>query len=184
MAQEPTKPSYNKRLAMFIRFLAESGNVNTAAASSGFADTSTVYYHKRNNKEFAADWADAMDRFGDVLEAEAARRALKGVTKDIYYKGGVCGQEQVFSDGLMAKLLEGAKPDKYKTKGADTNTNINVKVGIAVIPMQATNVEDWERDSVVLADRDNAIDAQFTELNPPPKQIESTVSHAMKVVRV
>jgi hypothetical protein len=54
----------------------------------------------------------------------------------------------MFSDGLLSKLLDGSKPDKYQRRKNEIGGEINVNVGVAVIPMQAPSVENWEQQSI------------------------------------
>lgn len=146
-AQVPAVVAFNKRRAgIFLRFLAETGRVGHASKLAGFTDPSPLYDRRKRDPEFKKAWEDALETAGDVFEDEAVRRGKEGVVKDIYYKGEVVGQERVYSDGLLSKLLDGAKRDKYNPK--KDAAKVDVHVGLAVIPMTAPTVEDWERDSI------------------------------------
>lgn len=168
-----------KRYVLFLNYLEETGRVDHAAALAGFTNTSVVYKKRKDDPDFAAKWAEALDRAGDGFEAEAARRGREGVLKDVYYKGEVVGQERVYSDGLLSKLLEGAKPDKYNKRINEHKGEVNVNVGLAVIPMIAPQIEDWERASLDM--HQNIIDTTAQEV---ARQIEGPIaSRPMKVVR-
>lgn len=52
-------------------------------------------------------WLDG----GDVLEAEARRRAAEGVLEPVYYQGKICGRVRKYSDTLLAKMLEARRPE-------------------------------------------------------------------------
>ena len=136
-----------KRAKLFLHFLAETGRVRHSAQLAGFKDADALYYRKRHDAAFSKAWEEAIDIAGDKFEDEAARRAVEGVDKDVYYKGEVVGQERQYSDGLLGKLLDGAKREKYAPK-KDSNTQVNVHVGLAVVPMTAPHLEDWERGSI------------------------------------
>ena len=57
------------------------------------------------------------DEYRQVLrEDEADRRAVEGVTEDIYHKGKVVGKKKVFSDHMLALQLKAGNPDKYSDK--------------------------------------------------------------------
>jgi len=70
----------------FLEALAEDGNVTRAAMVSGY-DRRSVYRKRQGDRTFAEAWDDAVDSAGDLLEAEARRRALSGVTKPLYHQG-------------------------------------------------------------------------------------------------
>lgn len=168
-----------KRKAMFLRVLGETGRVRYAATMAGWADVGIVYYHRKHDPEFKAAWAEAMERAGDAFEEEAARRGRDGVLKDVYYKGEVCGQERVYSDGLLSKLMDGAKPDKYQKRTTEHTGEINVKgtFGIAIIPAQAPSLEDWERQ--VRESTPMLIEGEATEILATPEAQRPP----MKIVR-
>ena len=52
----------------------------------------TVRRWRKENPDFEAAYADAMESGGDVLEDVAVDRAVKGTLKDVYYLGAVVGQ--------------------------------------------------------------------------------------------
>lgn len=137
-----------KRAKLFLHFLAERGRVLESARLAGFKDADALYYRRKHDEEFATAWQEALDRAGDMFEDEASRRAVEGVKKDVYYKGEVVGEEVVYSDGLLAKLMDGSKPDKYQRKKDAAQTNVHVQVGLAVVPMTNPQLEDWEKGSI------------------------------------
>ena len=49
-------------------------------------------------------------------EKEISRRAFRGVTEDIYYKGVIVGQRRVFSDTLAMFRLKALAPEKYRER--------------------------------------------------------------------
>jgi hypothetical protein len=132
----------------FLKILAQSGNVTEAAEAVGLTRTS-LYAHRQRHDDFSQDWDSALETFADGIEAEAIRRAVKGVTRYKFYKGkavlhptlcecnhgrrsheqgGRCQeegcscaqfqgqpyQEQEYSDALLALLLKGLRPEKYR----------------------------------------------------------------------
>lgn len=139
-----------RRASMFIRFLAETGRVAYAAQCAGFADVNQLYKKRRADDDFAEQWNEALEIAGDRFEAEAVRRAVDGVEEPITYKGEVTGYKTVYSDGLLAKLMDGAKPGKYRHNVTEVKGEINHRGAIAVLPMQAKNVEEWERECAKL----------------------------------
>ena len=167
-----------KRAKLFLHLLSETGRVLASAKTAGFKDADALYARRKRDPAFAKAWAEAISRAGDRFEDEAVRRGVEGVDKDVYYKGEVVGQERVYSDGLLGKLMEGAKPEKYNPK-KENNTNIHVQVGLAVVPMTATSLEDWERGSIEMhADQRQIIDATAEPVAKP-----ASVSAGQKIVR-
>jgi hypothetical protein len=131
-----------KRKKKFIECLAMNGNVLDSAMAVGYTSTTQLHALRRDDEEFAEAWEDAVQRFVYAMEAEADRRGMHGVYKDVWYKGEVVGQEMVYSDSLLMFRLKALKPDMYNHQNRGANMNINF--GIAVLPMQAESEEEWE----------------------------------------
>lgn len=74
---------------------------------------STVSAWRVNFPDFDADYRDAMEDSGDVLEDVAVNRAVKGTAKDVYYLGEVVGQQIEYDNGLLFNMIKGRKPEKY-----------------------------------------------------------------------
>jgi hypothetical protein len=70
----------------FLKVLAGSGNITLAAEAVGLARMS-LYAHRLRHPDFSQAWDDALETFADGIEAEAIRRAVKGVTRYKFYKG-------------------------------------------------------------------------------------------------
>ncbi|MDO9463795.1 MAG: hypothetical protein Q7J67_00600 [bacterium] len=102
----------------FFQNLSLTCNVTKSAASIGVS-RQHVHHLRRNNKQFAKDWDDAIERATDTLEAEARRRALEGFARPIYYQGKKVGDEILYSDQLMVTLLRAHRPDKFRESGFD-----------------------------------------------------------------
>jgi hypothetical protein len=77
------KPPWGKP---FLKVLADSGNVTRAAASVGI-HRMTAYRARMQQPDFSQAWDDALETFVDGIEAEAVRRAVKGVVRYKFYKG-------------------------------------------------------------------------------------------------
>jgi hypothetical protein len=90
----------------------------------------TVGWVKRWRKEdpaVAVALDDAMDSGVAGLENEAIRRAVKGTPREIYHKGLVVGEEQVYSDALLTLLLKGRRKQVYGTTDVNVNTSISIQ---------------------------------------------------------
>jgi hypothetical protein len=74
---------------------------------------------RRNDKEFAKDWADAIEEATDALEAAARGRAIDGHKRPIYQGGKHVGDEIVYSDRMTEILLKAHRPEQFREKGFD-----------------------------------------------------------------
>ncbi len=101
---------------IFINTLRQNGNIR-ASCEKAKINRATAYRERRSNKEFDELWGAALEDAGDTLEAEAWRRAVKGVLKPVFYQGEETGEVREYSDTLLIFLLKGAKPEKYKDRG-------------------------------------------------------------------
>ena len=128
-------------IGKFLDLLAKTGKVADSARAVGFTTTAFLHTLRREDEDFAELWDQAIDAAGDVLEAEAHRRAVEGIVDDVYYKGEVVGHKLLYSDQLLMFLLRGTRPEKYNQSGG--GAQINVKFGVAVLPMTAPSEAEW-----------------------------------------
>lgn len=99
----------------FLKALAHSGHVQESCKISGL-DSGTAYTLRALNKNnFGIRWKYALEEFVERLEREALRRGVDGVTKQLYYQGVRFGEQQEYSDSLLALALKANSP-KYKDK--------------------------------------------------------------------
>lgn len=70
----------------FLEQLTATGNVSASARSVGVSSTN-VYALRKSDGDFAAAWDQALEDASDDLEAEARRRAIKGVEEPVVYQG-------------------------------------------------------------------------------------------------
>jgi hypothetical protein len=112
----PVWPGGKPRQAAFLTALiAHAGQLGRAATATGIHRT-TVYTWLKGDEHYRALHAEAMAQVTQVLEDEAIRRAVEGVSKGVYHQGEQCGEERVYSDGLLMFLLRGAAPEKYRER--------------------------------------------------------------------
>lgn len=126
-ATPPAAPSVQdvQTAAAKTRFLQEFTRTGNVSAAAKLADVGrrTHYDWLAQDPDYAAAFAEATEEAGDLLEAEARRRALEG---SISYKFDRYGAplkhpdhpelnyfERTYSDTLLIFLLKGAKPEKY-----------------------------------------------------------------------
>lgn len=139
----PIAVSLRKRKA-FLKYLRQTGKVAFSARKAGFADTSYLHKLKQQDEEFAAEWAAAIDAAMDRFEDEAIRRAVEGVDKAVMYKGEVVHYEKEYSDQLLMFMLRAGRPDKFRDN-VNVSGTISANIGVAILPMTAPKLEDWER---------------------------------------
>jgi hypothetical protein len=96
----------------FLGALATTASVTRAAKASGL-HRNTWYRHRSQRPEFAAAWAEALERGTDALEDEAVRRAVEGVLKPVFHQGKRVGALRTYSDTLLMFLLKARRPDKF-----------------------------------------------------------------------
>ena len=93
----PKRGTKVTRQNAFIEALKQTGNITLAVQAAGVTRTQ-AYRWRDASDEFAARWYEALQAAGEVLEAEARRRAFSG------------------SDTLLIFLLKGIYPEKYRDR--------------------------------------------------------------------
>lgn len=101
--------------AKFLRHFAENGNISAACRELNIGRR-TVYNWLGDDEEFRQLYEDAIETSTDVLEEEAWRRAVHGVSRPVFQGGKKVGSEQQYSDMLMALLLKGRRPAVYRER--------------------------------------------------------------------
>lgn len=134
----PTNRFTEQKGAEFIRHLREGATVVLAAHLVGLSRT-TLYQKRVEDPEFSSAWDVAYEQGTDALEAEAERRAVKGVTKPVYHKGEVCGHVQEFSDILLIFLLKARRPEKFRDRVDLSNKDGSIGAGLAAAVRKAAS---------------------------------------------
>lgn len=127
----------------FLKTLRETGNASRACRNSGFT-RSQINKMRKENEDFAASYADAIDEAADLLEAEAWRRAIDGVSQPLLKSGQVVldpatGKPmtvQRYSDPLLVMLLRGNKPGKFLQR---VTTPLSIDAGAVLQEIAADN---------------------------------------------
>lgn len=109
------------------RFFANLQTTCKVAKSCEFAGVSYMEMSRRRkaDPEFEKRFQESYDAGAQALEDEAIRRAFEGVEKPVFFQGVQCGSVQEYSDQLMIFLLKGARPEKFKDRTQNENTNFN-----------------------------------------------------------
>ena len=115
----PTNPTREKGLLdwmpAFLVALAKDPNV-TAAAAAVRMNRQYVYEARETHPEFAKAWDDAIEQSVDILETEARRRAMHGVSRPVYQGGALVDHVQEYSDELAIFLLKAHRPEKFRER--------------------------------------------------------------------
>jgi hypothetical protein len=108
----------NARRQVFLRTLAETGNVTAAVEIAG-TSRSRVYELRKADPSFAVAWEEAEESAADALEAEARRRAVVGVLEPVVSAGKVVRDDdgqpiaiRRYSDNLLLALLKARRPPR------------------------------------------------------------------------
>jgi hypothetical protein len=127
---------------VFLRELATDGN-RRRAAEAARVDHATVYRWRNTDADFRAQWDAAIDQAGEHLEAEAWRRAAEGVDKPLVSMGKVVRGDdgeplmvREYSDSLMALLLRGARPQKYRDNLSITSASTSLGISVVLESMR------------------------------------------------
>lgn len=97
----------------FLNALSQTGNVLLACKSAKVIRR-TAYKHKGIHPSFRRRWEEAQEEAVEALEAEAWRRATKGVEEPVWHQGRQVGAVRKYSDTLLIFLLKGNAPTKYR----------------------------------------------------------------------
>jgi hypothetical protein len=111
----------NKRAqTLFITAVAAGKTQDAAAAGTGYSRRSFLDLRK-DSEAFAALFADAYEAGADVLEEEAIRRAVTGVTEPLVNHGRVVRDDDGnvltvtrFSDQLLMFMLKARRPERFR----------------------------------------------------------------------
>lgn len=112
----------------FLKELARAGNVSAACRKARISRT-IAYELRQEAADFAARWSEATETAADALEAEAWRRAVRGVRKPTgWYRGVPGGHVQEYSDTLLVLLLKANRPEKFRENVDITSGGEKVEV--------------------------------------------------------
>lgn len=131
----------------FLVALRTCGRVTVAAQKAGIKDPTQLYRWRREHEDFAIAWDEAKEMSNDVLEDAAWGRAVEGVDKPVLYKGEIVAYEKEYDTALTTLLLRANRPGKFR-ESVSAGITINHTVGVAILPMTARKLEDWERSAL------------------------------------
>ena len=117
---------------LYLRALPRVFTVTMALKAAG-ASSTQLWQWREHDLEFSLAEKQCRDQIADMLEAEAIRRAVKGVKTPVYQGGLLAGHVQEYSDSLLVVLLKGMRPERYRERTDVTVTPI-VKVVAGLDP--------------------------------------------------
>ncbi len=97
-----------RRRARFLEVLSQTFHVKKSYTAARIP-RAVLYEWRRDDRDFAAAWALALEIAADVVEDEIVRRAIHGVPKDA---------KLVWSDRMLELLAKRAKPHLYRDRVA------------------------------------------------------------------
>lgn len=102
-------------MMVFCRTYSTRGIIRDACLAAGISPR--TYKRWRKDYEDFHEACELAEEFAaDIVEAEARRRALEGFERPVIYKGEITDTYTDYSDSLMAMLLKGSKPERYKER--------------------------------------------------------------------
>lgn len=150
----------------FLEAVRRTGLIVQAARSAG-TNSRRIKKECEDDKEFGVDFQEALMDYAESCQKELHRRAIDGVTEDVYFQGVVCGQKQNYSDALLTTLVKAKSPEFREKLSVDTTIHGGV---LCVLP-QAVSPEAWieatKQAQLPAApteeEEENIIDAESTE---------------------
>lgn len=109
----------------------------TAAMQHAGIGPNVLARWREQSGEFLVREQQARDAIADRLEAEAIRRAFKGIRVPVYQGGLLAGHVTQYSDQLLTLLLKAMRPEKYRERAEVQVTAPIVKVVAGFDPAQA-----------------------------------------------
>jgi hypothetical protein len=110
------------------KYLDALSKVGTQAAALKAARTAraTLWRWREEDLDFTMSERQALDELTDALEAEAMRRAFRGVQRPVYQQGQLVGYVTEYSDAILMMLLKANRPEKFRER-VDLQVNSVVK---------------------------------------------------------
>jgi len=122
--------------ARYLEHLPKQFTVTAALLKAG-ASREQLARWREQDAEFLIREQGARDALADLLEAEAIRRAFKGVRVPVYQGGLLAGHVTQYSDQLLTLLLKALRPEKFKDRQDVTVSQPIVKVLAGFDPVAA-----------------------------------------------
>lgn len=161
-----------KRRRLVLKYLRQTGKVNESCQRAGYADATYIQRLRNTDPEFSKAFDEAREVALSRFEDELVRRGVDGVEREIFFKGEVCGREMQYSDQLLMFLLKANDPAKYRDRAAAGDVNVNI--GVALLPQTAPDPVAWEQNAQVMHANQPVLDVDFEDVTPEPAALQST----------
>lgn len=142
--RKPVKRFDEDAQRIYLEEVRRTGFLKLAAIRAGIKPE-TAQALRRSDPEFDEAVKNAQSMYQWDLLQEAHRRATEGVTRPIIggqFKDEIVAQEQVYSDGLLVKLLD-AQVDGFGKDSAG-GAGGGGGGGVLIIPNRVESLDDWE----------------------------------------
>jgi len=145
MKEEVADELDNPRQIAFLSAYSILGAVTYAAKIAGISPSSV--YKWKKDETFMKHYRNADKAHIEYMEQEAKRRAIMGVSEDVFYQGEKVGEKRKYSDSLLKMLLQGEQPDKYRSSKIEINGGENAKIQVNFgTPELNQDIDDSELD--------------------------------------
>ena len=108
----PYAPSNEQKLADFLEYFSEHGNVGEAARHANISRR--TIFRARKDPEFEKLYQEAHELGVSAMEDEAVLRATKGTLEPVFWKGRRVATIRKKSDLLLMFILKARKPELYR----------------------------------------------------------------------
>ena len=146
-----TSDAFTPKMRQFLVSYRELGSIRHASEAAGCSRSMHSTWVKQS-PAYAAAFAAAKEDAIEVLEQEARRRAVEGVTEPVgWYRGTAGGTVQRYSDTLLIFLLKGLKPETYRER-VEVRASVFAKLNMERLPDAViARLADGEHPAAVLA---------------------------------
>jgi hypothetical protein len=122
----------------FLEAVRRTGLVAKSAKAAG-TNSRRIKTECEVDKEFGADFQEALVEYAESCQAELHRRAIDGVEEDVYFQGVVCGTKINYSDSLLTTLVKAKSPEYREKLSVDTT----IHGGVLLTLPQAPTSQAW-----------------------------------------
>jgi len=141
------------QLELYFAFLEVSGRKRYSSIMAG-VDPGRMVYYVGKEKALKDQEIMAMQGYCELIDAAVHERAINGVTRNVYFKGTVCGTERHYSDSLLLALAKANSP-KYREH---LSVDANIAAGVLVV-QASLDPDEWEKEYVGMRANKSGIDA-------------------------
>jgi hypothetical protein len=140
--------SLSNKQSAFLKAYLNCSSISSAAEAVGCRRT-CHYVWIKESPGYAKAFEIAQPIAVQNLEDEAIKRATLGWDEPVFYQGVQCGTVKKFSDSLLALLLKGHKPMKYRDRTDTTISNPDgspLAIQISYVGGKTKDVEPTKED--------------------------------------